>query len=143
MIDKQTEFWLLIKSEPHLGDCVEKVVVNLAQHKIELDMMETEKHKVTDWLLSLGEDNRDESITIAYIDADENPRITLALDGLTLSDHHCSLFRDASPSFRPQLRQKITLTFSKVTKLDNQTYTVAPKGAKKKEENGSEESRQA
>lgn len=130
-MEQHNDFWLLIHSDPHLGDSVKKIFLDLGERRLDLDMIESNTHKVTDWLLTLQA--KKELLTLALLDQDENPRCVMALEDIYLLDHHCGLYNGEPQYARTShdLRHKVVLMFGKAEKLDIETYTVA---VQKKEE---------
>lgn len=122
------KFMMVFKSDPHLGDSVSSVNLNLATNEVTFIATETGDYKWTSWLLEVP---KDESVTLFLMDDTGKHRCILVMDDFYLFEHTCpvrnqpSQFGIDSPS---NLEHKITVQFANIERLNQHKQSVT--GAK-------------
>jgi hypothetical protein len=120
------KFMAVFKSNPHLGDTVSNINLNLAINEVTFTATETGDYKWTDWLLKVPED---ESVTLFLMDDTGKHRCVLVMDGLYLFEHTCPVKNCPSPlgiDSSYNLEHQITVQFTNIERLSQYRNSVGP-----------------
>jgi len=118
------KFMMVFKSDPHLGDTVCSVSLNLAINEVVFTVRETGDYKWMDWILNVP---KDESVTLFLMDDTGKHRCILVMDDLYVFEHVCpvrnqpSAFGIESPD---NLEHKITVQFTNIERLSQHNQSV-------------------
>ena len=117
-------FMMVFKSDPHLGDTVSSISLNLAINEVIFTVKETGDYKWMDWILKVPPD---ESVTLFLMDDTGKHRCILVMDDLYVFEHVCpvrnqpSQFGIDSPD---NLEHKITVQFTNIERLNQHNQSV-------------------
>lgn len=117
-------FMAVFKSDPHLGDTISNIKLNLAISEVTFTATETADYKWTDWLIKVPQD---ESVTLFLMDDTGKHRCILVMDDLYVFEHICSLTNSPSPfgiDSPSNLEHKITVQFTNIERLNQHRQCV-------------------
>jgi hypothetical protein len=118
------KFMMVFKSDPHLGDTVSSIHLNLATNEVTFIATETGDYKWTDWLINVP---KEESVTLFLMDDTGKHRCILVMDDLYLFEHTCPVknqpnaFGIDSPN---NLEHSITVQFANIERLNQHQQSV-------------------
>lgn len=118
------KFMMVFKSDPHLGDTVCGISLNLAINEVIFTVRETGDYKWMDWILKVPQD---ESVTLFLMDDTGKHRCILVMDDLYVFEHTCPVRNQPSPfgiDSPDNLEHKITVQFTNIERLNQHNQSV-------------------
>ena len=118
------KFMMVFKSDPHLGDTVSSIQMNLAIREVTFVATETGDYKWMDWLLNVPQD---ESVTLFLMDDTGKHRCIMVMDDLYVFEHTCPVGNQSSPfgiDSPHNLEHKVTVQFTNIERLNQHNQSV-------------------